>query len=356
MKKLLSLLLAGILVAAALSAGGSAAAETPANTLSVLSSNVSGIPVIGDFQGTQRALRGEARMAKIGGFINERSGCDIVGTQEDFNLHGALAGAMTAYPYRTFASGNLPLGDGLGTFSKYPVYNVRHTRWERSYGLISGSTDRLARKGVLSSVIEIGEGLTIDFYVLHADAGGDPKSAQARSDNFRQLAEMINARGRDRAIIVAGDFNAAFAWRTENGLYDNLIQPTGLKDCWAEVCNNGDYTYDGGAGWNPTLYETVDRVMFKSGGGIELKAEEIEYLWIVNESGETLTDHLATKAVLSYEINGPVPDPGPLTAEEPFDPGQRRLDEFAATLQTLWLVLTNLHELIYLIGEGIGAV
>jgi len=355
MKKLLSLFLAGIIAMAALSAGG-AAAETPANTLSVLSSNVSGIPVIGDYQGTQRALRGNARMAKIGEFISGSSGCDIVGTQEDFNLHDALAGAMTAYPYRTFSSGNLPLGDGLSAFSKYPVYNVKHTRWENSYGLISGSTDRLARKGILSSVIEIGDGLSIDFYVLHADAGGDPKSAKARSDNFRQLAEMINARGQDRAIIVVGDFNAALSWRTENGLYDNLFLPTGLKDCWVEVCNNGDYTYDGGAGWNPTLYETVDRVLFKSGGGIELKAEAIEYLWVVNESGETLTDHLATKAMLSYEVTGPVPDPGPLVAEEPFDPGQRRLDEFTATIQTLWLVLTNLQELIYLIGEGIGAV
>jgi len=355
MKKIVSIILAGIIAMATLSAGG-AAAQTPVNTLSVLSCNVSGIPVIGDFQGTQTALKGKARMAKIGEFISERSGCDLVGTQEDFNLHSALAGAMTAYPYRTYSSGNVPLGDGLSIFSKYPVYNVKHTRWERSYGVLSGSTDRLARKGVLLSVIEIGDGLTIDFYVLHAEAGGDKKSALARSDNFRQLAEMINERGQDRAIIIAGDFNAALAWRTEHGLMENLIEPTGLKDCWAETCNNGDYTYDGGAGWNPSLYETVDRVMFISGGGIQLKAESVEYLWIVNEKNETFTDHIATKAVLTYEITQPVPDPRPLQVEEPFDPNQRRLDEFVVTVQTLWLVLTNLHELIYLLGEGIGAV
>ena len=124
--------------------------ETAAGTLNVLTFNVSGIPVIGDFQGTQRELRGNARMAKIGDLLNRDSGCDIIGTQEDFNHHDALAAAIPDFPFRTQSSGGAPLGDGLGVFSKNPIYNVKHTKWDTSYGILSGATDRLASASATS--------------------------------------------------------------------------------------------------------------------------------------------------------------------------------------------------------------
>ena len=322
----------------------------------MLTFNVSGIPVIGDFQGTQRELRGNARMAKIGDLLNRDSGCDIIGTQEDFNHHDALAAAIPDFPFRTQSSGGAPLGDGLGVFSKNPIYNVKHTKWDTSYGILSGATDRLAQKGILSTVIEISDGVYVDFYVLHADAGNDAKSAEARIDNYRQLAAMINEREYGRAAVVVGDFNCTFDRNGEDDLYSYLVEPAGLRDCWAEIHNNGSCDYGDGTGWNPSLYERYDKVMFKSGGGVELKAESLQYLEFTNDAGETYTDHLATKAGISYVITGDTGTPGELKTEEPFNPGQRAIDEFTAVIKTLFLIFTNLHELVYLIGEGLDMV
>lgn len=352
MKKLLSIILAILMLEASLCFSVSAL-ETNTGTLNIMSYNVSGIPILGDFQGTQTEFKGNARMAKIGEILNNESGCEIIGTQEDFNHHDALAKAMPDYNYQSLSSGGAPLGDGLAIFSKFPVYNVKHTKWNISYGILSGASDRLAQKGILSSVIEIADGVYIDFYVLHAEAGSDPESGLARTDNFRQLAEMINTRENDRAVIVAGDYNAGFVHRAQDGLYDNLIEPTGLKDCWAEVYNNGNYNYNGGIGWNPSLYETVDRVMFKSGGGVELSAEALQYIQYTNEKGETYTDHIATKVSINYEITGDTSTAEVLQTEKPINRGQRFLDEFTAVIKTLFLVLTDFKEIFSLIGEGI---
>ena len=353
MKKLLSISLAVIMLTLSLGTGA-AALEPVTGTLNVMTYNVSGIPVIGDFQGTQRALKGNARMAKIGEILSNESGCELIGTQEDFNHHAALAKAMPLYPYQTLTSGGAPLGDGLSIFSKFPLFNVKRTKWDISSGVLTGSTDRLAQKGILSAVIEIADGVYIDFYVLHAEAGSDPDSGLARTDNFRQLAELINNRKYDRAVIVAGDYNAGFVHRAEDGLFENLIEPAGLKDCWAEIYNNGNYHYNGGIGWSPSLYETVDRVMFKSGGGVELSAESLQYIEYTNEKGETYTDHIATKTGIHYSITGDTSTTEVLRTEDPLDPFQRFLDEFTALVKTLLLVFAHLDELGDLIEEGLA--
>lgn len=347
MKKLLAVSLAFVLFALSLGLGASARVPV-GSTLNVMTYNVSGIPVIGDFQGTQREFMGSARMAKIGELMNSEPNCDLIGTQENFSYQAALAGALTDFPYQTLPNGRVPLGSGLTAFSKFPVYNVTHTRWEQSYGVLTGSTDRLAQKGILSTVIEIEDGVFIDFYVVHVEAGGDQNSSLARMDNFRQLAAMLNARVDDRAAIIVGDYNAGFVRRGDDGIYENLILPAGLKDCWAEICNNGNYIYNDGIGWNPTQGESVDRVMYKSGGGVELSAAAFEYIVYTNEKGQTYTDHIATKVGINYTITGNISTPEELTIEEPFDPFQRRVDEFVALIKTLYLVFTHLHELLEL--------
>ena len=352
MKKILSVVLAVLMLA--FSHGMGAYAEEPVTgSLNIMTYNVSGIPVLGDFQGTQRDLKGSARMAKIGEFLSNESGCELIGTQEDFNNHAALANAMPVYPYQSLSSGGAPLGDGLGIFSKFPLYNVKHTKWENSYGIVSGGTDRLAQKGILSAVIEIADGVYIDFYVLHADAGMDIKSVEARADNYRQLADMINSRTYDRAVIVEGDFNSTFDRNQADDLYNNLVKPAGLSDCWADLYNNGNCVYNNGTGWNPSFYETFDKVMFKSGGGVELAAGSLQYIQYTNEKGETYTDHIATKVCINYTVTGDTSTVEVLKTENPIDPVQRFIDEFTSVIKTLFLIFTNLDELIYLAGEGL---
>lgn len=315
--------------------------------LNIMTYNVSGIPVLGDNQGTQREFKGKARMKKIGEVLCRESGCDIIGAEEDFNNHQALADSMADYKYQTFSKGGIPLGDGLNVFSKMPLYNVVRTPWRKCFGYLAGAMDRLAEKGILSCVVEIEKGVYIDFYVIHADASNDPKSLDARYDNFVQLAEMILSREEDRAVIVMGDFNTTFCLNERDNPYETLIKKAGLTDAWAEIHNGGNCDFANSKQWNPTLKETLDRVMFKSGGGVELKAEKYEYAEFTNEKGETYTDHVSTRACLSYEVKGETKAPHKLSAPQPENKVKQKFKVAWSVIKTLTMGILHLYELIY---------
>lgn len=316
--------------------------------LNIMTYNVSGIPVLGDNQGTQREFKGKARMKKIGEMLCRESDCDIIGAEEDFNNHQALACAMAKeYKYQSFSKGGVPYGDGLNIFSKKPVYNVKRTPWRKCFGYLAGANDRLAEKGILSSVIEIEKGVFIDFYIIHTDAAKDPKSLIARKDNFLQLSEMINSRKEDRAIIIIGDYNTTFCLNGADDPYTNLVKKAGLTDSWAEIHNGGNCDFNSGKEWNPTLKETLDRVMFKSGGGVELKVESYEYIEFTNEKGETYTDHVSTRACLSYEVTGEVKKPEKLELPKPENKLWQNLKVTCFAVKTLVMGILHLHELIY---------
>lgn len=316
--------------------------------LNIMTYNVSGIPVLGDKQGSQRALKGNARMKKIGEILCRESGCDIIGAEEDFNHHPALSKAMVDYKYQSFSKGGIPLGDGLNIFSKFPVYNIKRTKWRKCFSYVGGSSDRLAQKGILSAVVEIEKGVYVDFYIIHTDASNDPKSVVARKDNFLQLKEMIASRKEDRAVIVMGDFNTTFCLNAEDDPYEILVKEAGLTDSWAVIHNGGKCDYKNEKdNWNPTLKETLDRVMYKSGGGVEIKIENYEYAEFTDEKGETYTDHLSTRAKLSYEVTGETSVPEKLEEPKPANKFIQFIKTAGLTLFTLVMVILHLYELLY---------
>ncbi|NLP48748.1 MAG: hypothetical protein GX345_07380 [Clostridiales bacterium] len=354
MKRLISVILV-LLLLSPLSFAAAPSREQ-AMQLKVFSYNVSGIPVLGDYQGTQRQLRGKDRTAKIGELMNDLSGCDIIGVQEAFTHYDSLSDGLSDFPYFTNFPGRVPYGDGLGTFSKFPLYNVKHTKWDLSYGVLSGSSDKLAQKGFLYSLVEIAPHVYIDFYVLHADAGKDHKSVEARADNFRQLAAAIKNTPGDRAVIALGDYNFKIYRNLEDDLYTNLIEPTGLKDAWVELHNDGRYLFDDASEWTPNVSESLDRVLYKSGQGVNIEAASYEYLNFTNEKGETYTDHIAVKAAFNIEFTGGDSRPDELIREGEIDKGKRILDEFVAAIKALVLIFKSTHELFYLLGQGIDLI
>ena len=100
MKKLLSILLCALMLLP--SAVGVGAEET-AGTLRLIAYNVSGIPLVGDFQGTTFTTTND-RAARIGKLLNGTD-VDFIGTWEDFNCQKYLAAEMTNYPNRSYTSG-----------------------------------------------------------------------------------------------------------------------------------------------------------------------------------------------------------------------------------------------------------
>ena len=207
MKKMICVLLCALLL---LPTAVSASAGTgESGTLRLIAYNVSGIPLVGGFQGTSFTTTRD-RAQKLGGLLNGTD-VDFIGTEEDFNGHPYLAAEMKNYPYRSYTSGGLAQGQGLNVFSSHPIYNVRRVKWNVEYGTLSGSMDALSNKGFLYCLMELTPEVFVHVINVHMDAGYELFSALARANNFKQLAAFINENLNDgRALIVQGDFNFKF--------------------------------------------------------------------------------------------------------------------------------------------------
>ena len=299
-KKIVAAFLCIVMALCVMSVSVSAADE--AKTLKIISSNVAGLPIAADVH---------LKQAAIGKYLNEND-YDIVAVQEDFTFHTYLADEMTAYPYKTVHTGSIPWGDGLNVFSKTTLYNEQRVEWDTLSGVIDGGNDELTPKGFVYTVVELEGGVYLDFYSIHADAYGDAGSQAAREDNFRQLADHILARKTDRPVIVAGDYNAFLHQREGNsdtGIYEHMIGRAGMKDGWVECHNGGDYEDFSyyiekyGAGYNSTcgVWDSIERVMFKDGGGVHLEITKLSYDPLTTDALGSLSDHPALNLEFTYE-------------------------------------------------------
>ena len=276
-------------------------AENEPKTLKILSYNVAGLPIDLDVH---------LKQAAIGKYIND-SDYDIVALQEDFTFHMYLDEQVKTLPYKTVHTGSIPWGDGLNVYSKTAIYNEERQIWDKLSGVVDGGNDELTPKGFLYTVIELEDGVYLDFYTIHADAYGDAGSVAARTDNFRQLAEHINNRKTDRPVIVAGDYNAFLHQREGNsdtGIYKYMIEGAGMKDAWVECHNNGNYDDFSafiekyGSGYLSTIgkWDSIERAMYKDGGGVHLEVAQLTYDYIEYDGRTELSDHPALNLEFTY--------------------------------------------------------
>ena len=338
MKKILSLLLCALLLAPT---GVLSFAKTPdakTGTLKTLAYNVSGIPLVGDFQGSTFTTTAD-RAKRIGRLLNGVQ-ADLIGTEEDFNGHKYLAAEMTNYPNRSYTSGGLAQGQGLNLFSAHPLYNVDRVKWRTEYGTLSGSMDALSNKGFIYALLELEPGVYINVINVHMDAGYDALSVRARADNFRQLAAYINANLNDgRALIVQGDFNFKYKRQLDDDMPGNLLEPTGLTDVWTAL--GGGETGD-----------DLDRVLYRSGSYMALTPVRKTAPDLTGENGERYTDHDPMLTEFTYEITGSEPVPGTLNVPSPENETVLNLKELLWTVVRLFQAVLGLAELPYLIYQG----
>ena len=307
LKKALVFLLCALCVLLPCALG--AAAEEGGKTVSVLCYNVAGLPNLDALTGKPGAPDVGGNQTQLGRQLNA-SAYDVIAVQEDFNYHRYLADELKTYPNKTNHTGGVPGGDGLNVFSRVPVYNETRTTWEQLYGVIDDGADEMTPKGILYTVLDFGDGILVDLYDIHADAYGDPGSCAARRDNFRQLAEAIKQRGTDRPVIVTGDFNASL-FNDNSLLKETLVDGCGLKDAWVQVKNGGNYSdcsyfsENYGDHWTAKwgVWDSVERFMYKDGGGISLACTAFEYVDVLNSKGESCSDHMACEASFTYTVN-----------------------------------------------------
>jgi hypothetical protein len=65
--------------------------------------------------------------------------------------------------------------------------------------------------------LRIDEGVYIDFYNLHADAGTETADNTARAANLKQVADYIDVWSTGNAVLVFGDTNARYT-RPDDGV------------------------------------------------------------------------------------------------------------------------------------------
>ena len=267
--------------------------------ITICSYNVAGLPKLFGNQAEDVAANQKA----IGTILTDRA-FDIAAVQEDFGYHKQLNNALGEhYTYRTNHSGGVPGGDGLNLYSRYPLYNEVRTAWEAAFGIIDDGADAMTPKGILYTLIALGDGVYLDFYDIHADAYGDEGSTAAREAQFLQLAAILKSREVDRPVIIAGDFNTSVHHGNDSGLLENLMQTCGLSDMWITLYNGGsteDFSAHEGADYR---WDGIEKVLYRSGGGVELIPETFVYEWLTDDSGVSLSDHPATVCSFTYSVS-----------------------------------------------------
>lgn len=293
------------------------AGDEQAGELLLLSYNVAGLPQEVSEENP------EENIPKISPLLEPY---DVVLTQEDFdwwqpaldeldftNYHERLR-AETTHEHRTErhpgpdAVGidvdedrpTLLAGDGLGILSRIPFHDVERVPWDDCFGSADtsdgGAADCLAMKGFAVATFELADGVEVDAYNLHAEAGSAEESMQIRAEDFEQLAEYMAQRSEGNAVIFAGDTNLHLEpdhdrVDTDTPIWNDFLEATGLTD----VCDVVDCDLPG----------AIDKAAFRSDGGVEIEplAQRFATDDFLDEQGEDLSDHPPLEVRFAWQAN-----------------------------------------------------
>ncbi|KNG50306.1 endonuclease exonuclease phosphatase family protein [Stemphylium lycopersici] len=260
-------------------------------TFNTLTFNVAGLP--GFLNGNDVPGDKETNTARIGELFTKYD-ISLIHVQEDFNYHATLY-ANDKHPYRTPTSGGVPFGSGLNSLSNFPYTGFQRVKWNTCSTF--DSADCLTPKGFTFMRVKFAEGVVIDAYNLHADAGTTDADNTARASNLRQVSDYIKANSVGNAVVVFGDSNSRYT-RT-NDVPAVFSDENGMTDVWLQLVKNGVAPAKGADALlceNPSTTnecEIVDKVWYRGSPAIKLSAETFDYAgnMFLQENGDLLSDH-----------------------------------------------------------------
>ncbi|MET9323887.1 jacalin-like lectin [Streptomyces sp. NPDC003038] len=283
MRKLIGSLTAGIIAATGLATSAAApATAVGSGAFSVLTYNVAGLPL----------GLGDSDPAVNTPLIGQRlSPYDIVNVQEDFNYHAALY-ANDRHPHRSATSGGALFGDGLNTLSHQPFGDYQRVDWEKCNG-----TDCLTPKGFTLARTRLAQGVLVDVYNVHTNAGSADADLAARRANITQLSDFIAANSGGNAVIVMGDTNTRYTRAGDN--IRELATRNGLTDAWVQLIRGGAAPPQGA---DPLVCdpanvtdacEVVDKILYRGGPLVHLTATRYanDHAAFLDSAGKPLSDH-----------------------------------------------------------------
>ncbi|RPA79613.1 hypothetical protein BJ508DRAFT_240542 [Ascobolus immersus RN42] len=269
-------------------------------TFNVLTYNVAGLP----------ELISSSNPKENTPYISAKlTGYNIINVQEDFNYHAALY-ASNNHPHGTSTSGGVPFGDGLNTLSDYPWTDLERVKWKDCN---ANSGDCLTPKGYTFMRLRLDEGVWVDVYNLHTDAGGDANDLKARASNIAQVVQAIATNSVGMPVIVMGDTNIRYT--TAGDSIRALVQGAGLTDAWVKHIRNGVEPTQGTpalgcpfpfpSGTDQTC-ETVDKILYRSSPAISLTSTAFSNdheVFLHPKTGVPLSDHYPLRANMVWSAS-----------------------------------------------------
>ena len=151
-------------------------------------------------------------------------------------------------------------------------------------GWVGGANDCLASKGFLYVRLALGDGIAIDFYDTHLDAGDGAADRRVRATQLARLAAAIEEHSDGAPVIVAGDFNLRDDEPGERALLQSFLASLKLRDSGARLADPKQWP------------RRIDYIFYRSGGGVAVDAvaagEALEFV----DGERPLRDHPALYA------------------------------------------------------------
>jgi hypothetical protein len=251
------------------------AAPAASGTFNALTLNVAGLPPILNDNGIPGDKETNTKL--IGTYFAQYN-YSIIHVQEDFNFHAALYSTDT-HPYRTGTSGGVPFGSGLNTLSVFNWVDFVRTKWATCS---IGSGDCLTPKGFTFMRIQVSQGVWVDAYNLHADAGTDAGDLTARAANLKQVSDYITANSGGNAVLVFGDTNSRYTRAADiPGIFASA---NGMTDAWVQLAKGGVAPVGGSPDLlcsNPSSTlscEIVDKLWYHGSPALTLTAKKFDYV------------------------------------------------------------------------------
>lgn len=253
----------------------------PAVEFTVLTYNTHGLPAWIARDDPERRLP----------LLLERAGAyDLVLLQEDFAYHDRV---VEHAPHPLVVRGNGPApgwlgwsGAGLTVLARAPAPRVERAQpYRHCHGWLSAGSDCFGNKGYLMLRLRVAEGIDIDVWDTHLDAGFDDGDYAARAIQLDLLGDVILRESRGRALVVGGDFNTDWSQPRDRALLESFVARIGAS---IAVRNS-----------HPRWPLRLDYLLVRSGARVGLEtatggvAEEF-----VDAEGTALSDHPALWARL----------------------------------------------------------
>ena len=236
----------------------------------------------------------EARMPAISSRLNAY---DVALIQESWTYYDALA-AQATHPVRERGNGPNPgmlFQTGLASFARPAFVAVSRGSLGACSGWLGGANDCFADKGYLRLRVRLVNGVALDFWNLHLDAGDSDDDRAARAKQLDSLVERVRALSGEGAIVVAGDFNLSAENAADRALLERFRAALALRDSEARAADDGRFAR-----------KHIDYILYRSGGSVSLAPVEVGEAPEFSNGAAPLSDHPAVFARFRVEpTNGP---------------------------------------------------